>query len=57
MPDMIDFRFNFPVIYLDNKLYVLGGRQFGDKDVALMNKCEFFDFELMTWKSMPRMTI
>lgn len=26
MPDMLSIRYNFPMIYYDNKLYAFGGR-------------------------------
>ena len=32
MPDMNDIRYNFPMIYYDNRLYALGGRQYGDNN-------------------------
>lgn len=32
---MLNKRFNFPMIYLKNKLYVFGGREYGPNDVSI----------------------
>ena len=44
MPDMIHIRYNFPLLYIDNRLYAFGGRQYGDNHEAILKDCEFFDF-------------
>lgn len=57
LPDMHQIRFNFPLIYLNNKLYALGGRQFGTNDYAILKECEYYDFDLKEWVKMPNMNL
>ena len=35
MPNMRTMRFNFPMVYFKDKLFALGGRDFGSNEVAI----------------------
>lgn len=35
MPNMHNMRFNFSMIYFKDKLFVLGGRDFGSNEIAI----------------------
>ena len=50
MPPMFTSRFNFPLIYLDDVLYAIGGRTYGETAASLLNKCEAFSFKTGKWK-------
>ena len=45
LPDMIDIRYTFPIIYYNDCIFAIGGRQYGDDSVSLLNKCEKFDYK------------
>lgn len=38
-------RYTFPCIFFKNKIFVAGGRSYGNDYVALMRECEYFDYE------------
>jgi hypothetical protein len=44
LPDMANVRYAHCSTMLNGKLYVLGGRQYGEEDSALLEACERFDF-------------
>ena len=55
MPDMFDIRYTHTSTFVNNRLYVLGGREFGDDTNGPLDKCEFFDFEYLRWIELEKM--
>jgi hypothetical protein len=50
LPPMLDYRYTFPVCYLDKRIYVVGGRVFGNDNVhSLLEKCERYDYRTQSW--------
>ena len=43
---MILERYTHISIFLEGRLYVIGGRQWGGEPEALRNECEYFDFRI-----------
>lgn len=39
MPEMINARYSHCALILNNNLYVLGGRQYGDDEKGLLSAC------------------
>lgn len=50
-------RFNFPVIYHRNRIYVFGGKEYGQNDHSIQKCCEYFDFGKKKWVSIRDMCI
>lgn len=51
LPLMHDYRYTFPVCYYKKRIYVVGGRVFGNDNVhSLLDKCERFDYRTQTWQ-------
>ena len=57
LPNMLNIRFNFPILYFKNKIYVTGGRGYGGNDVAITNQCECYDFNLKRWYPIANMNV
>ena len=55
MPPMKNVRYTFPMIYHNNRLYVMGGRVYGADQTSLLWESEYFDFEQKKWIDMPNM--
>lgn len=55
LPEMVRERYTFPIVYKNNKIYVLGGRQYGNDDVSIINFCEVFSYETRQWTSIAPM--
>ena len=55
LPEMIRERYTFPIVYKNNKIYVLGGRQYGNDDVSIINFCEVYSYETKQWTSIAPM--
>jgi N-acetylneuraminic acid mutarotase len=55
LPDMIRERYTFPIVYKNNKIYALGGRQYGNDDVSIINHCEVYNYETHQWTSIAPM--
>lgn len=50
MPPMLDYRYTFPICYLKKRIYVVGGRVFGNDNVhSLLEKCERYDYRTQSW--------
>ena len=39
LPNLKQARYTHYSVYIDNWVYVLGGREFGEDDQAILNKC------------------
>lgn len=55
LPPMSTPRYSFCLLWLDNRLYVLGGRTYGTDQEALLRSCEYFDFNTKTWTPIASM--
>lgn len=55
MPDMLNMRYTFPLIYWNERLYALGGRVYGNDQQSLLSECEYFDFAQKKWVALPNM--
>ena len=49
LPDMLDFRYTFPILYHENKIYAIGGRVYGGDDTSILKRCEVFDYAKNSW--------
>jgi hypothetical protein len=50
-------RFNFPCILHNNKVYVIGGRSYGQDQTAILSDCEYYDLEVKKWFYMPGLKV
>jgi hypothetical protein len=57
LPDMHRIRYTFPVIYMGNCVYVIGGREYGDDKAAIFCDCERFNFSKMAWERVPSLNV
>jgi N-acetylneuraminic acid mutarotase len=55
LPSMLACRYTFSAVFLNNKLYVFGGRGYGTDQEAIMRDCEVFDFATQEWKPIAPM--
>ena len=37
-------------IYYDKMIYVMGGRTYGEDELAILDNCERYDFETNKWE-------
>jgi len=49
MPDMTESRFVHTSIYLDNRVYVMGGRGYGPEKESVLGHVEYFDLKETKW--------
>lgn len=49
--EMINYRFNFPFVFFDKKVYAIGGRKYGFSEDAISNDCEVFCLDTSTWSA------
>jgi len=47
---MSNFRYTFGIARLDDFIYVVGGREFGNDMVSIISKCERFDLVNKVWE-------
>jgi hypothetical protein len=57
VPNMHEIRFNFPILFYKDRIYVTGGRGYGSNEAAIMKKCEYFDMKLNKWVRMADMNV
>ena len=57
LPKMLNIRYTFPVIYKDEKIYVIGGRVYGDDRRSILKSCEMFDYKKRAWKSIGDLNV
>ena len=50
---MINARYGHSTVILGSKLYVMGGRQYGDDENGLLSACETLDFGSKKWNKIP----
>lgn len=55
LPSMDTPRYSFCLLCLDYKLYVLGGRTYGNDQEALLRTCQYFDLATNKWTSVASM--
>ncbi len=46
---MLDIRFSFSIAYFKEKVFAIGGRAYGNNMDAILNDCEFYDFDKKKW--------
>ena len=49
--NLIEERFNFPLVYHENKIYAIGGQRYGLYEDAISNACEVYFMDTNTWQS------
>ena len=52
---MIQKRYTFPAIELNGFVYALGGRQYGNAELGIYDKCERYDIEKNMWKQIANL--
>lgn len=58
LPDMITQRYTHISTFWRGKLYVIGGRDFGDDDeAAILGQCERFNFATHKWQNIAKMNV
>lgn len=57
LPDMINFRYTFPAIYFDNKIYAVGGRVYGGDETSILKSCEVYDYATDKWAPIADLNI
>ena len=57
LPGMHDIRYTFPLVHYRNMVIAVGGRVYGNDNVSLQRKCEYFDLQTKEWVKMPDMHI
>lgn len=57
LPNMLDIRYTFPIIHVNNKVYAIGGRIYGDDTVSLLRKCEVYDYATGKWSRITDMNV
>lgn len=57
LPDMLNLRYTFPVVYFRNKIFVLGGRVYGEDEVSILNECECFSYAKNEWTTIAPMNL
>lgn len=57
LPNMLNIRYTFPIIFMNEKIYVIGGRVYGDDTHSILKKCEVFDYLTWQWKSLPDLNV
>ena len=57
LPDMINYRYTFPAIYCDNKIYVVGGRVYGGDETSILKSCEMYDYATGKWEKIADLNI
>ena len=50
-PDMINARYAHCAIKMENGIFVIGGRQYGNDENGLLSACEKYDFGSRKWKA------
>lgn len=55
LPDMISYRYTFPVVYHQRRIYALGGRVDGNDEVSLLNACEVYSYDANEWRPIAPM--
>ena len=49
---MLQARYSHSGTFIDNKLYIVGGRYHGNNKNLILKQCEYFDFETWRWYAM-----
>lgn len=49
IPDMINLRYTFPVVYFNDQIYALGGRVYGEDEESVLRDCEVYSFRTNRW--------
>ncbi len=50
---MNQVRYTFSCLYVNDCIYVIGGREFGSDETAIYKTCEKYDFQLKRWIPLP----
>jgi N-acetylneuraminic acid mutarotase len=52
---MIDSRYAFSITIKNGFIYVLGGRDYGEDSVSIMNRCERYSLQSNSWQAISPM--
>lgn len=57
LPNMVHFRYTAQCTFLEDRVYIMGGRQYGGDDKAIIPHCEVFNLLKGKWESIASLNI